>query len=113
MNSQFYKNMALWFVLLVMILLLVSVLRQGRTTPAEISYSEFIAKVDEGSVREVTIEEGHVNGVMSEGKDFRTFVPAMTQELLDNLKNAISILRRNQPKNHQSGNKCLFGGYHF
>ena len=86
MNSQFYKNMALWFVLLVMILLLVSVLRQGRTTPAEISYSEFIAKVDEGSVREVTIEEGHVNGVMSEGKDFRTFVPAMTQELLDKLE---------------------------
>ncbi len=86
MNNQFYKNMALWFVLLLMILLLVGVLRQGQTTPAEISYSEFVAKVEEGAIREVVLEDGHVTGVLQDGKDFATFLPNVTQELLDSLE---------------------------
>ena len=42
MNQQIYKNMALWVVILVMILMLVTMLRQGQTAPPELAYSEFL-----------------------------------------------------------------------
>ena len=62
MNQQFYKNMALWVVILVMILLLVTMLRQGETAPPDIAYSEFLHKLDRGELEHVTIEEGHIQG---------------------------------------------------
>ena len=50
MNQQFYKNMALWVVLLLMILLLVTVLREGQEAPAEISFTEFLNKLEADQV---------------------------------------------------------------
>ena len=53
MTQQFYKNMALWVVILLMILLLVTMLRQSQTAPTEIPYSDFVAKVENGEVARV------------------------------------------------------------
>ena len=56
MNQQFYKNMVLWVVILLMVLMLVTMLRQNQATPFEIPYSEFLSHVDAGDVESVTIE---------------------------------------------------------
>ncbi len=87
MNQQFYRNMALWVVILVMILLLVTMLRQGENQPPEVAYSEFIHQLDAGEVERVTIEEGHINGRYTTGKEFRSFAPVVTEELLARLEN--------------------------
>ena len=86
MNQQFYKNMALWVVLLLMILLLVTVLRQSKTAPQEITYTEFIAKLDAGEIERVTLEEGHVSGKVADGGDFATFVPPVYDTLVPKLQ---------------------------
>ena len=85
MNQQFYKNMALWVVILVMILLLVTMLRQGQTQTHEVSYSQFLAKLEAGQVRSVTIEDLHFTGEQADGSPFSTNVPAVTDELLAKL----------------------------
>ena len=82
MNQQFYRNMALWVVILVMVLLLVTMLRQGQTTPPDIAYSEFHAKIDLGEIESVTIEEGHVTGRYTTGAEFQTYLPVVTEDLL-------------------------------
>ena len=82
MNQQFYRNMALWVVILVMILLLVTMLRQGQTAPPELAYSEFLEKVEIEQVESVTIEENHIHGRLTDGSDFGTYTPAVTDELL-------------------------------
>ena len=64
-NQQFYKNMALWVVILVMILLLVTMLRQGETPPPELAYSDFLTRVEAGEVQSVLIEEGHISGQLA------------------------------------------------
>ncbi len=83
MNQQFYKNMALWVVILVMILLLVTMLRQGEETPPDKEYTEFIAMVERGEVSRVTLEDGDVKGELRDGTgDFTSYVPPeLTDEL--------------------------------
>jgi cell division protease FtsH len=85
-TQQFYKNMALWVVILLMILLVVTMLRQSQTTPSEIPFSKFVAQVEAGKVASVTIEEGRIQGKTTDGKEFSTYAPAVTDKLLDTLE---------------------------
>ncbi|HTF33271.1 MAG TPA: ATP-dependent zinc metalloprotease FtsH [Myxococcota bacterium] len=86
MNQQFYKNMALWVVILLMVLMLVTMLRQNQTPTQEIPYSEFLSRVDAGDVESVTIEENHISGRMKSAGEFATYAPTLTEGLLTQLK---------------------------
>ena len=85
MTQQFYKNMALWVVILLMILLLVTMLRQSQTVPAEVPFSKFLAQVEAGEVAAVTIEEGRIEGRLGSGAPFTSYAPAVTDRLLETL----------------------------
>ena len=87
MNQQFYKNMALWVVILVVILMLVTMLKQENEPPPDIAYSNFIEDVESGRVDSVTIEEGgRISGSLSGGEKFTTYAPAITEKLLADLE---------------------------
>jgi cell division protease FtsH len=86
-NQQFYKNMALWIVILVMILLLVTMLRQTQTEESPLPYSEFLAKIETGEIEAVEIEEGgNITGEFTNGGGFTTFSPVVDGDLLARLK---------------------------
>ncbi len=87
MNQQFYKNMALWVVILVMILLLVTMLRQGEPAPPEKTFSEFLAMVEDDppKVTSVVIMENLIEGESIDGS-FKTYAPAVTDELVAELR---------------------------
>src|SRR4030095_6476761 len=74
--------MALWVVILVMIILLATMLRQGQQTPPPLAYSEFMKMVDRGDVDSVVIEENLISGKDKSGKDFTSYAPAITEGLL-------------------------------
>jgi cell division protease FtsH len=95
-NQQFYKNMALWVVILVMILLLVTMLRQGQEAPRdELAYSDFLGKIELEQLESVTIEENQITGRLTDGSDFETYAPAITEDLLAALaaKNVVVTAR--------------------
>jgi cell division protease FtsH len=86
MSCQFYKNMALWVVILLMLLMLVTMLRQNQppdfgTTP----YSEFISRVDAGQIESVLIDGTYITGRMKNSAWFSTYAPAITDGLLNQL----------------------------
>jgi cell division protease FtsH len=86
-NQQFYKNMALWVVILVMILVLVTMLRQTQTETPPLPYSDFLAKIETGEIESVEIEEGgNITGEFTNGGDFTTFSPVIDGDLLAHLK---------------------------
>jgi cell division protease FtsH len=86
-TQQFYKNMALWVVILLMILLLVTMLRQSQTAPAEVPFSKFLSQVEAGEVAAVTIEQGgRIEGRLQSGQPFTTNAPAVTDKLLEALQ---------------------------
>ena len=102
MNQQFYKNMALWVVILVMILLLVTMLRQTQTEEPPLPYSEFLAKIETGEIESVDIEEGgNINGHFTNGGDFTTFAPVVGDDLLNRL-NVQGITIEARPKEEGS-----------
>jgi len=85
-NQQFYKNMALWVVILVVMLLLFTMLRQDQDTPPELAYSDFIIAVEDGQVEKIVIEDGHIDGVRVDGGDFSTYAPGISEDMLGLLK---------------------------
>jgi cell division protease FtsH len=98
-NQQFYKNMALWVVILVMILLLVTMLKQNQAAPPEIAFSEFLVHVEAGEVQDVIIEEGYIHGTYEEGGEFTTYAPSITEDLLTELQaQGITITARPKPE---------------
>ena len=97
MNQQFYKNMALWVVILVGMLMLFTMLRQDQETPPDLAYSDFVIAVEDGQIAEITIEEGSISGIQVDGGEFTTYAPTISQDLLALLKEK-QIKVKAQPK---------------
>lgn len=73
--SPFYKNLALWLVISLMVILLFNMFNQPQTSRLETTYSQFLDAVRKGEVAQVTIQGDHILGVYVNGSPFRTFVP--------------------------------------
>ena len=101
MNQQLYKNMALWIVIFVMIAMLVTMLRQTDTEDPPVPYSEFLAKIETGEIESVEIEEGNISGQFTNGGEFTTFAPVVTDDLLNRL-HAQNIKIEARPKEEGS-----------
>jgi len=87
--NQFYKNLALWLVISLMMILLFNMFNKPRPTADKINFSDFIAQVDAGKVTSVTIQGNDITGKFEgkDGKEFRTYKPYsdadLTEKLLD------------------------------
>ena len=77
MNST-VKTVVFWLVIGISALLLWQVIQQGRNgqKDAEINFSQFLADVDQGNVREVTVDGMQVRGKKRDGSAFHTTAPS-------------------------------------
>jgi cell division protease FtsH len=73
--SPFYKNLALWLVISLMVILLFNMFHQPQQSSHDATYSQFLAAVQKGDVSQVVIQGDRVSGTYSDGRAFRTFVP--------------------------------------
>ena len=73
MNSR-AKNLIFWVVVgLFMIMLFNLFSMQGQTQDEEVTFSEFVGKVERGEIREVTIRGNYISGVFKDGRQFKTY----------------------------------------
>ena len=72
--TPFYKNIALWLVICLMVIMLFQVFKQPERGSASLSYSEFLSMVERGNVAQVTIQGENLSGISSQGP-FRTYAP--------------------------------------
>jgi cell division protease FtsH len=94
-NQQIYRNLAVWVVLLLMLVVLVTMLRQGQTAPTEISFTDFESHVVAGDIQKVVIEDKQITGQLRDAGDFQTYAPAVTESLITELKShGIEIVAR-------------------
>jgi cell division protease FtsH len=74
MNSR-VKNLIFWVVVgLFMILLFNLFTFQGQSPDEEVKFSEFVSRVEQSDVREVTIRGNYINGVFKDGRPFKTYM---------------------------------------
>jgi cell division protease FtsH len=71
--NQFYKNMVLWMVIILTVILIFQLFQANQPAKEEIVFSDFLKRVEGGEVREVTIRGNTVSGRLSDGSVFRTY----------------------------------------
>jgi len=84
--NPFYKNLALWMVIGLIVILLFNLFQANQSPRGEIVFSDFLKRVDAGEVREVTLRGNSVSGRLSDGSAFRTFTaeyPDLVKSLRD------------------------------
>src|SRR5262245_38544961 len=73
--NQFSRNVALWLVLGLMILLLFNLLTRQQPKLQPIPYSDFLASVEKGEVGEVEMEGQNITGKFQNNERFKSYAP--------------------------------------
>jgi cell division protease FtsH len=76
MNANL-RNFALWVIIVLLVLALFSLFQNPgqRTASNDITFSQLLAEVDQGKVRDVVIQGHDITGTMNDGKSFTTYAP--------------------------------------
>jgi len=86
LNQTFYKNIALWSVVALIMIALFNMLSAESNIEKEIAFSKFWAYLEDAKVGDVTIQENNISGTLKENSEkFKTYVPA-DKELIPKLK---------------------------
>lgn len=84
MNSQLFKNLVLWLVIFVAIIALYQLVQTPRTGYEEIPYSEFLANLESGDIKDLEFKGEEIKGQYIGStddavKNFKTIGPANDQ----------------------------------
>jgi cell division protease FtsH len=97
--QNFPKNLALWLVVGLIVVLLFNVWNHPRTTQREITFSQFVDAVESGQVAQVTIQGQNIIGRYSDGIEFRTYAPNDPQLIPMLREKGVSIAARPEEDN--------------
>jgi cell division protease FtsH len=84
--SPFFKNLALWLVIGLIMVLVFNIFNQSQPMQKELIFSDFMTKVERGEVGEVTIKGSEITGRLTDNTVFRTYTA--------DDKDMIGLLRR-------------------
>jgi cell division protease FtsH len=73
--SPVYKNLALWLVIGLMVLMMLNIFKRPDTGRGSIGYSEFMSMVESGKITDVTIRGKDIVGRSIQGEGFKTYAP--------------------------------------
>jgi len=81
--NQFYKNLSLWLVISLMMILLFNMFNKPRPTADKITFSEFISHIESGKITAVVMQGNDISGKFEgkDGKEFRTYKPYSDADL--------------------------------
>jgi cell division protease FtsH len=80
--NQFYKNLALWLVIGMILVALVNIFNQPLTNQSDVVFSDFMNEVETGKITEVTIQGDRITGKYIDGSSFQTMTPPKDQDLV-------------------------------
>ncbi|MBT3515017.1 MAG: ATP-dependent metallopeptidase FtsH/Yme1/Tma family protein [Nitrospina sp.] len=80
--NQFYKNLALWLVIGMILIALFNIFNQPVNSQSDIVFSEFMNQVESGQITEVTIQGDRIIGKYIDGSSFQTLTPPKDQDLV-------------------------------
>ncbi|MBT4260284.1 MAG: cell division protein FtsH, partial [Nitrospina sp.] len=80
--NQFYKNLALWLVIGMIMIAVFNIFNQPLNSQSEVIFSEFMNEVESGKITEVTIQGDRISGTYLDGRSFHTMTPSKDQDLI-------------------------------
>ena len=73
--NPFYKNLALWLVISLLMIFLFNVLNRPQESREQISYSQFLSAVEKGMVSSATVQGDNLYGKYVDGRGYKTYIP--------------------------------------
>ena len=73
--NPFYKNLALWLVITLMMVMLYNLFSKQHLSETNISYTEFLAMVDDGRIADVVIQGQELYVTDINRNRFKVFAP--------------------------------------
>ncbi len=97
--NDFSKQLVIWVLVFAVLLAVFKSFTPNAEEPAKISYSEFNAAVQDGSVQSVVFDDQRITGELASGGKFATLSPETDNRALigDLLKHGVSIEAREPP----------------
>ncbi len=84
--NQFYKNLALWLVIGIVLIALFNIFNQPLVPQSEVIFSDFMDQVEDGKVNEVMIRGDSLSGKYIDGQAFQTTAPPRDPDLIKSLR---------------------------
>ncbi len=84
--NQFYKNLALWLVIGLILIGLINVFNKPMTAQSEIVYSDFLEQVEKGQITDVVVQGDNISGKYMDGRSFQTIAPSRDPDLIKILR---------------------------
>ncbi len=85
--NTFYKNLSMWLVIGLTMILLFNLFNQPQGQMTSLTYSQFVSAVESHDISKVEISSDIVSGTMLDGKPFRAVYPANDNEMISILRN--------------------------
>jgi len=73
--NPFYKNLSLWLVIILMMIVLYNIFNTGQGVEKSINYSEFLTKIEKKEVNKVTVQENNLQVVDSNQVKYKVYAP--------------------------------------
>ncbi|MBC8441196.1 MAG: ATP-dependent metallopeptidase FtsH/Yme1/Tma family protein [Deltaproteobacteria bacterium] len=73
--NQFYKNISLWLVIVLMMVMLYNIFNQQQVGQVEVGYSQFLAMVEDGRIQNVVIQGKDLYLTDTSGARYKSFAP--------------------------------------
>ena len=84
--DQFYKNLALWLVIGIVLIALFNIFNKPLTPQSEVVFSDFMDQIEQGQVNEVVIRGDSISGKYMDGQAFQTTAPPKDPDLIKALR---------------------------
>jgi len=84
--NNFNKNLALWIVIVLMMILLYNIFSQQHSGQAEMNYTEFLSMVDNGQIKQAVIQGQELTVTDDKGNRFQVYAP-QDNDLISILRN--------------------------
>ncbi|MDL2314232.1 ATP-dependent zinc metalloprotease FtsH, partial [Desulfovibrio sp. OttesenSCG-928-C14] len=95
--NPFYRNLALWAVIVLLMVALFNMFSQPQTNKQQVSYSTFMDQVQAGRVTEAVIQGQSISGRFDDGSAFATYAPIQDRSMVEQLlKSKVTV--RAEPK---------------
>lgn len=89
--NPFYRNIAFWLVISLVMVLLFNLFNRPQVKPEPINFSQFIAAVERGEIGSVTIHGSKVSGEYLDGRKFKLFIPEYPDLVRDLREKGVQI----------------------
>ena len=84
--NQFYKNLALWLVIGIVLIALFNIFNKPIIIQSEVIFSDFMDQVEQGQVNEVMIRGDNITGKYIDDQAFETTAPPKYPDLIKMLR---------------------------